>query len=112
MEEIKEVVWRWDWGVYMPFCPYCDEVANGEDKCDFCGKTYKWVKGKHEPKVVEVGEYTVVQSTNKHIMIVKDGKMVMHINCRKKMTEDELKEQVNFYEKMCEKVDLMEDDEG
>lgn len=24
---MKEIVWRCEYGVYVPFCPYCDEPA-------------------------------------------------------------------------------------
>ena len=101
MAEMKNIVWRWDRGVYVPFCPYCDEVAYDKTKCVFCEKPYKWARGKHKPTVIEVGEYTVVQATNNHISIYKNGRFVYHASCTKKKTEDELKEQVKLYEMLC-----------
>lgn len=97
-EDIKNIVWRWDWGCYVPFCPYCDEAAYEEDKCSFCGKPYKWVEGKHKPTKVIVGEYTVVQNPSNHIHIYKGDKWVFHASCTKKKTEDELKEMVAYFE--------------
>ena len=41
--------------------------------------------------------YTVTQSSlNNHIFISKDGKMVSHINCSIKKSDDELREIVDF----------------
>ena len=94
---MKKVKWRWDMGVYVPFCPYCDELAYEEDHCVFCGKKYKWVEGEYKPTVV-VGQdgYTAVQSTNNHIIVYKDDQMVMHSSCDVKKTEDELREHIEF----------------
>ena len=98
----NKVKWQWDWGIYIPVCPYCNEPAYDECKCLFCGKPYKWVDGKYKPTEVTVGEYTVVQSTNHHIVLYKNERMVMHIPHTKKMSEEELIEQISFYEAMCE----------
>ena len=97
---MKEIKWRWDWGCYIPFCPYCDEPAYEKDKCSFCGKEYKWVEGKHQPTVVEEGEYTAAQTTNKHIHIYKGERLVLHASCRVKKTEDELRQMVAEYEEI------------
>lgn len=99
MEHKKKVVWRWDWSVYMAFCPYCDEPAYGTERCEFCGKEFEWVEPKHKPTVVECdGGYTVVQETNNHIMIFdKEGKMVLHASCTKKKTHEELRKMVDGY---------------
>ena len=95
---MKKVKWTWDFGVYVPLCPYCNELAYEQDHCVFCGKKYEWVEGKHKPTVVEHNGYTIIQCTNNHIQIYKDGRIVMHASCTKKMTEDELREQVAFLE--------------
>lgn len=96
-----KVNWRWDWGVYVPFCPYCDEPAYEKDHCVFCNKPYEWVAGEYKDTIVSVGEYTVVQTTNNNIHIYKGERLVMHSICTKKKTEDELKEMVAHYEKVC-----------
>ena len=106
---MKKVKWRWDMGVYVPFCPYCDELAYEEDHCVFCNKPYKWVDKSKERKVI-VGEYTVVQASNNHITIVKDGRMVYHASCTKKKTDEELKEHVAFYERLVRKDEENKDD--
>lgn len=90
MSEIKKVNWRWDYGVYVAFCPYCDELAYEKDHCCFCKKPYEWVEGKYKDTVVEVGEYTIVQATNNHISIYKNGEHISHSSCTKKYTEAEL----------------------
>ena len=106
---MKKVKWRWDMGVYVPFCPYCDELAYEEDHCVFCKKEYEWVDKSKERKVI-VGEYTVVQASNNHITIVKDGRMVYHASCTKKKTDEELKEHVAFYERLVRKDEENKDD--
>lgn len=58
---------------------------------------------KHKETIIEQGEYTIVQATNNHISLYKNGGFVMHINCSKKMTEEELLKQIDFYEKMANK---------
>ena len=94
---IKKVNWQWDYGVYMAFCPYCNEPVYEKDKCVFCGKPYKWVEGKFKPTEIEHQGYTIVQSTDNHILVYnKDGHMVYHASCTKKLTEDELKEHGQF----------------
>ena len=95
---MKKVKWTWDWGVYVPHCPYCYEFAFEKDHCKFCGKKYERVEGKHNPTVIEHNGYTIVQCTNNHIQIYKDGRIVYHASCTKKMTDDELREQVTFLE--------------
>lgn len=95
-----KVKWRWDMGTYVPFCPYCNELAYEKGHCVFCNNQYEWVVGKHKPTTVTVGEYTVVQCTGKHIYIYKGSHMAFHASCTKKKTEDELREFVGFYERI------------
>ena len=90
MTEIKEVVWRWEYGVYVPFCPYCDEPAYYEDHCFACNRQYKYVEGEHKPTKVSKGEWTAIQATNNHASIYKNGRMVMHSECNEKKTEEQL----------------------
>ena len=39
----------------------------------------------------------VSQASNNHVMVCKDGEMVFHAEVDKKLTDDELKENVDFY---------------
>ena len=94
---IKEVIWKWEYGVYVPFCPYCGEPAYERDICFDCCKEYKWVEGKYKPTEVHKGNYTAVQSTNNHVMIHCDGRMVMHSQCNKKKTEAELLKMIDCF---------------
>lgn len=102
VRKTKKVKWRWDYGVYIPLCPYCNEPAYEKDHCVFCEKEYEWVD-KSKERMVTVGEYTVLQASNKHITITKDGKMVYHASCTKKKTDEELKEHIAFYEQLVGK---------
>lgn len=93
---MKKVKWKWDWGVYAPFCPYCNEPAYEEDHCVFCKKEFKWVN-KSKDREIKVGEYTVIQASNNHITIKKNGRQVYHASCTEKKTENELIEHIVFY---------------
>lgn len=95
---MKEVQWRWDYGVYVPFCPYCDEPAYERDKCLSCGKTYKWVESDIKDTVIEKGKYTIAQCSNNHVHIYKDGRMIYHASVNEKMTEKELLDLVRLLE--------------
>jgi hypothetical protein len=95
MEKVK---WRWDMGCYIPFCPYCGEPAYEKDKCSFCGREYEWVEGKHQPTKVTVGEYTIIQTTGKSIYLIKGEKVIAHMSCSKKMSEDELRRLFDRYD--------------
>ena len=75
-------------------------LFDGGDRCVFCGKEYQWCKGKKKDRVVIVGEYTVVQTTNNHISITKDGRMVYHAQCTKRLSKRKLKKHVDYYEQL------------
>lgn len=97
---MKKVNWTWYLGVYVPLCPYCNEPAYEKKKCVFCGKKFEWVEGEIKPTVIEHEGYTIIQETNNHIQIYKDNHLVMHASCTKKMTEEELKKEVEFLRNM------------
>ena len=109
MEDIKEVVWLWDFGVCMPFCPYCNEPIYEAGTCIFCDKPHKWREGKHKETVVEVGEYIVVQGTGNDVYVYKGGEWVLHASCTKKLSEEELRKFVEHYDKL---KGVVEDDES
>ena len=98
---MKKVKWRWDWGCYVPLCPYCNEVAYYKDYCHFCNKPYKWVD-KSKDRIVTVGEYTVIQTSNKHITVRKGDRTVMHLPCTKKLSKRKLKGYAAFCEDLIE----------
>ena len=93
----KEVIWRWKYGVYVPFCPYCDEPAYEHEGCVFCGKPYHWVEGEYTPTKASRGEWTVIQSTNNHVTIYHHDHMVMHAQCTEKKTEEQLLAMIESY---------------
>lgn len=98
---MKKVKWRWDYGVYVPLCPHCNELAYERDHCVFCKQPYQWVEGKHKYTTVNVGEYTVVQGTSNSIFIYKGDRAIMHASCTEKKTEDELRDMIAYYEKVA-----------
>ena len=94
---VKKVKWKWDMGCYIAFCPHCGEPAYADSFCEFCGKEYKWKEGRYKPREVVVGEYTVVQTSDKSIYVYKGEDMVMHMSCTKRKSKRQLKKMVNFY---------------
>lgn len=110
---MKKVVWKYEFDneTKYPFCPYCNEFAYKEEKCLFCGKPYEWVEEETATVLVEFEGYKVVQTSNNHIHLYKDSKLIMHIPCTRKMTVEELKKEVDFYKMITEKnnVGKMED---
>ena len=56
--------------------------------------------------VIEYKGYVVSQSDyNNHVMIIKDGHMVMHAQCTKKMTERELQKEVDMFLEIVKEAD-------
>lgn len=55
--------------------------------------------------------YQVSQAKNNHVAIAKDNEMIFHANCRKKLSEDELKNLVDWYINIF-KNDILEKVEG
>ena len=102
-EPKKKIKWRWEYGVYGCFCPYCNEWAYEKDHCVFCGKPYEWVEPKHKETIIKQGKYTIVQATNNHISIYKSGEFVYHASCTEKKTEEELIKHLEFYKAMVSK---------
>lgn len=96
---MKKVKWKWDWGCYIPLCPYCNEPVYDKDHCVFCKKKYKWVD-KSKERIVTVGEYTIVQASNYHIHVYKGERMVFHASCTKRMSKRKLK----GYAKICDAI--------
>ena len=97
---MKEVIWRWEYGLCMPFCPYCDGPAYEEDHCVFCLRKYKYTESPVKDTRVTVGEYTVIQLSNNALYVYKGERCVMHASSAKKMTEDELREMVAHYKEL------------
>ena len=48
-------------------------------------------------KKIKYRNHIVSQASNNHVMICKDSEMVFHAQVNKKLTDDELKKQVDFY---------------
>lgn len=51
---------------------------------------------------IEYKGYKISQSSNNHVSIFKDGKMVFHASCSVKYKEENLKEILKFYLKLLD----------
>lgn len=49
--------------------------------------------------------YIISQAENNHVMICKDNQMLFHAQLNKKLNKEELKQQLDFYLKLIEKVE-------
>jgi hypothetical protein len=103
-KEPKKIVWidDYDGGKY-PACPNCKEPAYYTDECCFCGQKFvqddEALQINHSVQIERDG-YTVVQASNNHIHIYdKNGMLISHMHCSRKMTEKELEGQLEFIKK-------------
>lgn len=95
--EVKQVVWKVDWGAYLPFCPHCDEPAYNDDICFNCGKKYEMTEGEHKNIEVSDGDWKAVQTPGMSLYIVRDGEIIVHASCTSMFTEEELRQQLKRY---------------
>jgi len=100
---MKNVIWKWRNGSYVPFCPYCGEPAHNQDECIFCGRTYNYILNAIIPVEVTADEYTAIQTTNNHIFIYKDAEIICHMQCYDWKTENELIELIESYKRWLKK---------
>lgn len=56
-------------------------------------------------KKIRYRRHIVQQNINNHIMIFKNGEMVFHAEIEKKLTNNELKRQVDFYLDILKEVE-------
>ncbi len=95
--EVKPVKWKWDWGAYLPFCPYCDEPAYDDEWCFNCHKKYKMVEGEFKDVIVTDGEWSAVSTPGKSLFIYHKGQTIAHASCTKQFTEEELLQQLKRF---------------
>lgn len=77
--EVKKVIWIWDWGVLIPVCPTCKELAYEDDRCVFCGQPYLMTPKPIEDAVVRYKQYMAVKVGGADcVNIYKDDKLVCH----------------------------------
>ena len=46
--------------------------------------------------------YVISQASNNHVTIFKNNQMLFHSSCHKKLNEEELKKQLDFYLNLVE----------
>ena len=96
---MKKVKWQEEWGELIPVCPYCNEWAYEKTHCVFCKKLYEWVEPENVPKptVVEHKGFTIIQVADNHLLVYKNNRLAMHASCTKRLTEDEIRKEVDKF---------------
>lgn len=86
---MKKVIWRYEYEMYVPFCPYCNEFAYEENKCVFCNKEYEMTEYPESPIVVEYKNLKATQ-TGLGLWIERNGILLSHSSLSRKLTEEEI----------------------
>lgn len=100
-KEIKMVNWYHDWGVLVPHCPSCDELAYGKERCVFCGQPYLMTP-KPIPKLEVYGDtlYAVMPSkTSIYVFEQVTGALVCHQSVEGEWDKEKLKKHLEKIEK-------------
>lgn len=95
-----EVNWYVEWGVMIPHCPRCDELAYQEDECVFCHQKFIYTDKPqgYEDTIITIGEWTIIQVYGSWgVYIEHNGQEIMHASCSKKLSEKRLKEWLETY---------------
>ncbi len=50
--------------------------------------------------------YTISQASNNHVMIIKEKEVVFHSSMTKKLNEEQLKKQLDFYLMLIDEIKL------
>ena len=79
------------WG--MPVCPSCQEPTYDEKRCIFCGQHIKVKEYPQKPLIVKWKGYKGVHVIGS-IWVYQDDKFVLHGQCKKKLTPNELRKQL------------------
>lgn len=97
---VKNIVWKWDKDVFVPYCPHCDDLVYEKDHCVFCNQPYEWVDPKPPCPLsapygiaeVNSGEYKLRVSYPdfKRISLYKNNCPLRLLSCDKKMRKAEL----------------------
>lgn len=77
------------------FCPTCERRLIWED-----GELMITAQGSKDAVEVHKGEWTVIQATNNHVAILRNGKRVAHFQCNDKKSEQALLEMIDFYQEV------------
>ncbi len=102
---MKKIKWRWKFDCYLPFCPYCDtKVDETNNKCDHCGRKFKWTILKHKPTIFEIGHYTIMQCLDNSVRVYNknDNVLVFLIEHTKKLSKRKLKKEIESLFKLLE----------
>ena len=109
-EPIKDIKWQIEYGMIVPVCPSCHELAYEENECVFCHQKYRYTpkpKG-YEDKVVSKGGWTITQVYGSWgVYIEHNGKLIIHASCKGQLSDEELERWITAYADK-EKEELLE----
>lgn len=49
--------WQNDYGIVVPYCPSCGEMAYSTERCVFCGQRFLPTENPHKPERTTIGGY-------------------------------------------------------
>lgn len=105
--EPKEVNWYYDYGLLVPHCPACDELAYEEDRCVFCGQPFIYTE-KPEPDLKVTGDifWAVMPSKNSiYVFEQCTGALVCHESVEGEWEEEKLKQHLTQIEEKWKKIE-------
>lgn len=74
----------------------CDDIRRSEETCfaEYCSLFIP----RSDSKAVKIGDYVVIQmGVNNHIVVINsENNVVMHVNCKEELTEEEIREKYEW----------------
>ena len=92
-----KVIYITEYGLTLPYCPFCNEPAYDDEYCVFCGAEFikptkeemdEVKKANHEYKVIY--KNVVLIQVGCSVYQYKDNKLISHWSLAKPFTEEEL----------------------
>ena len=89
----KEIVYYWEYGMLMGFCPNCNDIPYDKEVCQLCGQKLIWKEKpkKYQDTVVKKDDYVITQVYGSwSVYVEKNGVLLSISQCTKKFTKKEL----------------------
>lgn len=105
-----------EWGITVPFCPFCNKYAYESTHCVFCGAEFEEPTKEDIEKMKKANnEITVeyknimIQQVATSLWLYEGGKLISHMALGNPMTEKELLDMAKGYAREIEIEDNFDD---